>query len=67
MGMWNTNEYKVETMYFYYIFTKFYILLYANIYSPFIYIYIYIYIYNYYDTTIFLLWILHTHKLYQNL
>jgi len=34
MGMWNKNKYKVETMYFYYIIMKVYILVYTNVNSP---------------------------------
>jgi hypothetical protein len=34
MGMWNTNEFKVKTMYFYYIIMKAYTLVYTNINSP---------------------------------
>jgi hypothetical protein len=40
MGMWNTNEYKVKTMYFYYRIMKIYIFSYINIYSPIYFLYI---------------------------
>jgi hypothetical protein len=40
MGMWNINENKVKTIYFYYIITKIYILVYTNIYSPIYFVYI---------------------------
>jgi hypothetical protein len=40
MGMWNTNEYKVKTMYFYYRIMKIYIFAYINIYSPIYFLYI---------------------------
>jgi hypothetical protein len=33
MGMWNTNEYRTETMYFYYIVMKIYVIVCTNIYS----------------------------------
>lgn len=34
MGMWNTNGYKIEIMYFYYIVMKIYVIVCTNINSP---------------------------------
>jgi hypothetical protein len=34
LRLWNTNEYEIEIMYFYYIIVKIYVLVCINMYSP---------------------------------